>query len=66
MADNWDLYTERTLRDLDENLALYYFNSSMSSELTKAEYDNLIDYYDHRKKWWVYVKLYIFRLVAGD
>jgi hypothetical protein len=53
MSEFCRVYAERGLRDIDKDLVLYYLNYIMSSELTKAEYGNLIDWYDKKKKFWL-------------
>ncbi len=52
MSKFWTVYTLRGLRDLDEDLALYFFNRTMSCKLTKAEYGNIIDWCDHNNMLW--------------
>jgi len=52
MAQCYNLYAIRGLRDIDEDLALYYLNHDMSSGLNKVEYDILIDWCEYTKNWW--------------
>lgn len=48
----WRVYTIRGLQDIDEDLARYYFNWDTSSELDKANFDQLIAWCDYNHRWW--------------